>query len=193
MATNKQRRESTRANLISAARKCFEQTGFEGTHTDTILELAGISRGAMYHHFPSKKDVFEAVYIEVVEESITYAINAGGRGKSPVEELVEACFGWLELIRNPLIATILIEQGPQVLGWKKAREIEAKSSLPTMIRAVEKANLSNEIKVQSVAITAHLINALLAEMALLSLYNKPKLSIENQEAAIRQFILGLKG
>lgn len=192
MATNKQRREATRANIISAARECFIKQGFEQTHTNEVLELAGVSRGAMYHHFPSKRDVFEAVYTAVVEQSITHAMQASSDSGSPLEDLIDACHAWLRMVREPEVATILIEQGPQVLGWKRARQIEEKSSLAPMRNAIEKACSAKEISVPSVEITARLINALIGEIALIALYANPRVSVAEQEASVRQFILGLR-
>lgn len=192
MATNKERRESTRANILTAARECFTRDGYENTHTSSILERAQISRGAMYHHFSSKRDVFEAVYVSVVEESIEQALGAPRGGGSPLEGLITACTAWLKWVRKPAVAAILIEQGPQVLGWKKAREIESKSSLRPMRTAVERACSAGEIEVPSVEVAALLINALLAETALIGLYGKPKISTSEQEASVRRFITGLK-
>ena len=192
MATNEQRREATRANIISAARECFTKDGYENTHTDNILERAGVSRGAMYHHFPSKRDVFEAVYSSLVEESIAHAVQVGADSDSPLQELITSCHAWLRFVRKAEVATILIEQGPQVLGWKRARDIEAKSSLAPMQTSIERACSAGELDVPSVAVTALLINALLAELALISVYRKPKVSVAAQEASIRQFIAGLK-
>ncbi|MEM8498134.1 MAG: TetR/AcrR family transcriptional regulator [Pseudomonadota bacterium] len=192
MATNKQRSETTRARIIAAARECFARDGYEETHTDTILEGAGVSRGALYHHFPSKRDVFEAVYVAIVEAAIAHALRAGSDSNSPLEDLITACNAWLRLVRKPEFATILIEQGPQVLGWRKARAIEAESSLAPMREAIERACSAGEIKVPSIEVTAMLINALLAEAALISLHRKPRTSTDIQESSIRQFIEGLR-
>ncbi|MEM1090209.1 MAG: TetR/AcrR family transcriptional regulator [Pseudomonadota bacterium] len=192
MATHAERRKATRSSIISAARECFVAQGFEGTHTDTIVERAGVSRGAMYHHFPSKRDVFEAVYVALVEETITQARNTLVDSDSPLEALFAACMAWLAAVRKPAIAKILLDQGPQVLGWTRAREIEAQISLPLMRRGLERAQQANEIEVHSVEIAALLINALLAEAALLSAYGKPKPSEDIIETSIRKFIDGLR-
>ncbi|MEM6583418.1 MAG: TetR/AcrR family transcriptional regulator, partial [Pseudomonadota bacterium] len=109
MATNKERRESTRANILAAARECFTVDGYENTHTSSILERAQISRGAMYHHFSGKRDVFEAVYVSMVEESIEHALGATRGSGSPLEDLISACIAWLNWVRNPAVAAILIE------------------------------------------------------------------------------------
>ncbi|MEM1435644.1 MAG: TetR/AcrR family transcriptional regulator [Pseudomonadota bacterium] len=192
MATNEERREATRSNIISAARECFVSDGYENTRTETILDLAGVSRGAMYHHFSSKRDVFEAVYIALVEETIAHALRTGAAGDSPLEELLAACSAWLSFVRKPEVAKILLDQGPKVLGWKKARDIEAESSLAPMRSSLERAYKAGEIDVPSVAVAASLINALLAEAALISAYGKPRVSIAVLESSIRQFIDGLR-
>ena len=192
MATNKERRETTRSGIISAARECFIRDGYENTHTDTILEHAGVSRGALYHYFSSKRDVFEAVYVAVVEDTIAHALKTRTQSDSPLEELIAACSAWLRFVRKPEIARILLDQGPQVLGWKRARDLEADSSLIPMRRTLERANGAGEIEVPSVEVTALLINALLAEAALISAYGKPRVSLDVLVASIRNFVEGLR-
>ena len=192
MATNEERREATRSRILSAARECFVRDGYENTHTDTILERAGVSRGALYHHYSSKRDVFEAVYVSLVEETIAHALRTRIDSDSPLEELLAACGSWLGLVRKPEVAKILLDQGPQVLGWKRARDIEAESSLAPMRSSLERAYAAGEIDVSSVEVTALLINALLAEAALVSAYGKPKVSIAVLDESIRKFVEGLR-
>ena len=192
MATNEERREATRSSIISAARECFAREGYENTHTDTILELAGVSRGALYHHFPSKRDVFEAVYVALVEETIAHALRTRTDSDSPLDELLAACSAWLSFVRKPEVARILLDLGPQVLGWKRARDIEAASSLAPMRSSLERANTAGEIEVPSVEVTALLINALLAEAALISAYGRPRTSLAVLETSIRKFVNGLR-
>lgn len=192
MATNEERRAATRSSIISAARECFIREGYENTHTDTILERAGVSRGALYHYFSSKRDVFEAVYVSMVEETIAHALRTRINSSSPLEELLAACSAWLKFVRKPEVAKILLDQGPQVLGWKRARDIEAESSLAPMRSSLRRANTAGEIEVASVEVTALLVNALLAEAALMSAYGKPRVSVAVLEKSIRMFLEGLR-
>ena len=192
MATNEERREATRSSIVSAARECFIRDGYENTHTDTILERAGVSRGALYHYFPSKRDVFEAVYVSLVEETIGHALGTRIESDSPLDELLAACSAWLSFVRKHEVARILLDLGPQVLGWKRARDIEAESSLAPMRSSLERANKAGEIEVPSVEVTALLINALLAEATLISAYGKPRASLAVLEASIRKFVEGLR-
>ena len=173
------------------ARELFARDGYEDTPTERILEEAGISRGAMYHHFATKQDVFEAVFLEVSHEAIARAAKRVSRSDSPLEDLVAACLAWLREVRSPEVAAILIDQGPQVLGWKRARDLEARSSLGLMTRGLERAIAAGEIRVPSVELAARLVNAILAEAALAALHREPRTSRATQEASIRQLIEGL--
>lgn len=192
MATNKQRRSATRAKLISAAQQHFARNGFDNTHTGDILDQVGLSRGALYHHFRSKRDLFEAVFVSVSNEAITQAVTSSTGGISPTEDLISACLAWLRAVRRPEAATIILDQGPQVLGWKLARQLEAKSSLGLMVSSLKQAVAAGELEVDSIELSARVINALLAEVALASLHNQPRVSAAKQEATIRQFIEGLR-
>lgn len=192
MATNEERRAATRAKLIQAGREHFARDGYDGAHTSRILEQAGVSRGAMYHHFKNKQELFEAVFIAVSDETIESAANRLNGGASPLEDLISASLAWLKAVQQPELAAILLDQAPQVLGWKHARDLEAQTSLELMTKSLERAVKAKEIQVPSVALAARLINALLAETALVALYEEPPTSFAKQEAAIRQFIEGLK-
>ncbi len=192
MPTQTERRAATRTRLITVAREHFAREGYEGAHTNEILAHAGLSRGALYHHFQSKQDLFEAVFVAVSNESIERAAKYGLRSDSPLENLIRACLAWLRAVKQPEVAAIVLDQGPQVLGWKRARELESKSSLGLVKESLERADQANELQVSSIELTARLINALLAEVALATLYGEPKISVAKQEASIRQFIEGLR-
>ncbi len=192
MATQAERRVATRTRLIEVARGLFAREGYDRTPTERILEMAGLSRGAMYHHFATKRDVFEAVFVQVSDETIVRAVRRSPPSDSPLEDLIGACLAWLREVRRPDVAAILIDQGPQVLGWKRARDLEALSSLRRMTQGLERAIAAGEVRVPSVQLAARLINAALAEAALAALHREPRTSRATQEAAIRQLIEGLR-
>jgi AcrR family transcriptional regulator len=191
VATQAERREATRRRLIDVARECFAVDGYDQTSTDHIREQAGVSRGAMYHYFPSKRDIFEAVFREVSNETIQRAIRHDESGGSPLHDLTAACVAWLREVQDPHAAAILLDQGPHVLGWKRARDVEAGTSLGLMVRALEQAAAVGEIDVISVPLTAKLLNAILAEAALVAINETSATSSVELEQAVRQFIDGL--
>lgn len=192
MATQAERRAATRAKLISAARELFARDGYAETHTNDILEYTGLSRGALYHHFQNKQELFEAVFVAITDEVIDHAVKHGKRTDSSLESLISACIAWLRAVRKPEAAAILLNQAPQVLGWKRARDLEANSSLLLMTKSLDHAIATGEVQVPSVELAARIINAMLAEAALAVLHGDPATSVAKQEAAIRQFLEGLR-
>ncbi len=191
MATQAERREATRRVLVDAATRRFAADGYDHTTTDRIRQEAGVSRGAMYHHFPSKQHLFEAVFEEVSTAAIRRAVRAGGSGESPLADLTHTCLAWLREVQDPQTAAILLDQGPHVLGWKRARSLEAETSLGLMEAALERASAAAEIQVASIPVAAQLLNAVLAEAALVAANDPPAESAAALEAAVRQFIAGL--
>ena len=191
MASQAERRAATRARVLDAAEALFAARGYEATSTDAILEASAISRGALYHHFATKQAVFEAVFQRVSDAAIERAMRGAPQSDSPLETLVQVCLRWLREVRKPAVAAIVIEQGPQVLGWKRARDLEARTSLGLMVRAIERAESAGEVEVESPELAARFVNAVLAEAALASLHRRPRVSYAAVERSIRQMIEGL--
>ena len=192
MATQAERREATRGRLLDAAARLFAEQGYESTSTQQILDAAGTSRGALYHHFATKQAIFEAVFERVSNEAIARA-SRGTTSGSALEALTRSCLNWLREVRRPEVGALLIEQGPQVLGWKGARDLEAKTSLGLVTQSLEAAVESGELSLQSVELSARFLNAALGEAALASIHGGTGISQRAVERAIRQLIEGLGG
>ncbi len=191
MVSQAERRAATRARVLDAAEALFAAHGYQATSTDAILESSGISRGALYHHFETKQAVFEGVFQRVSDAAIERAVRDAPQSPSPLETLVQVCLRWLREVRKPDVAAIVIEQGPRVLGWKRARDLEARTSLGLMVRGLERAESAGEVEVESVELAARFLNAVLAEAALASVHRAPRLSNAAIERSIRQVIEGL--
>ena len=124
MPTQAERTEATRATLIRAARRLFAGKGFAGSSTEEILAVAGVSRGAMYHHFPDKKALFRAAF-EAVEGDLTAQVSSAvGRSTEPVGQLQLAFDAFMDQYRNPDVQRIVMLDGPTVLGWDTWHEID---------------------------------------------------------------------
>ena len=190
MATQQQRREETRRRLLEAAHSLFVEQGFDGTSTEDILRAAGVSRGALYHHFATKLEVFEAVFVQVSDAALERASRHVERDGPPIENLIQGCLAWLRETRKPAVGAILLELGPQALGWKRARELEAKTSLGLVMRSLERAAAAGQIDLPSVPLAARFVNAAVAEAALASRYGQ-RISMATVEASLRHWLSGL--
>src|SRR3954468_9763072 len=92
---------STRDQLVTAARTLFARDGYDATSTEAVLQRSGASRGSLYHHFPDKKALFEAVLLRVHAEAVQITIRAGRGSTDGVEALKAGCLAWIKLARDP--------------------------------------------------------------------------------------------
>lgn len=123
--TQADRSAATRDALVAAARPLFAAHGFAEVSTDAIVAAAGVTRGALYHHFADKTALFEAVLSAVEADIATrLAEEAAAAGISdPVEALRHAVRTWLDICVEPEILRIALVDGPSVLGWTHWREV----------------------------------------------------------------------
>ncbi len=126
MPTQAERTEATRGRLIATARRLFADKGFAATSTEEILGEAGVSRGALYHHFPSKTDLFRASYM-AVEEDLTaklLAVATAGGETDPVRILELGFDAFLDQCRRTEVQRIVMLDAPTVLGWDTWHELD---------------------------------------------------------------------
>src|SRR6266545_3825520 len=120
-----ERSEATRAALVAAARPLFAERGFSGVGTEEIVRAAGVTRGALYHQFRDKEDLFAAVF-ELLESELAQRTAAAASASGATDPLVELRVGaeaWLDACTEPEIQRIVLLDGPAVLGWERWREI----------------------------------------------------------------------
>jgi len=157
--------QATRGQLIEVATRLFAEHGYEDTSIEAVLAAAGVSRGALYHHFSGKDALFEAV-VKSVEDSITAQLTAAMRGISgAVATINAAALAWIDLAGDPVIQRIVLTDGPSVLGWERWRAMDeqyAVGAMRELLQAVcDEGNLAPEL----VNSFAHMILAALDEIA----------------------------
>src|ERR1700754_1886755 len=121
--TQAERSATTRIALVGAARRLFAAQGFAGVGTEAIVREADVSRGALYHHFADKTELFAAVLEDVEREVAEQLAAVAGTSVGFVEMLVGAMEAWLDLCARPEVQRIVLTDGPSVLGWPRWREI----------------------------------------------------------------------
>jgi AcrR family transcriptional regulator len=161
--------EATRAALVAAARKLFGKRGYANVGTEEIVRRAGVTRGALYHHFGGKRDLLEAVY-EQVEADLTRKIAEGALAtgaKSPLEAMQAATEMFLDACTEREVQRIVLLDAPAVLGWESWREIAAKYGLGLIETSLQAAIDAGEIAEQPVKPLAHVLMGALDEAAML--------------------------
>jgi AcrR family transcriptional regulator len=128
----------TRAALLDAARTLFARNGYAATSTPAIVREAGITRGALYHHFTDKADLFRAV-VEREQAAIAGEIEKASASSNPVAAIRHGGEAFLDAMRDPGRRRILLVDGPAVLGTAAMREIDARHAGRTLVAGVQDA------------------------------------------------------
>jgi AcrR family transcriptional regulator len=128
LLTKSAQSDRTRASLIAVARSMFAERGYGPTPTEEIVAAAGVTRGALYHHFRDKLDLFEAVYLELQDEMRARISEAYGNTLQTTEDRWEALRAgfheYLDHSMDPEVQRIVLLDAPSVLGWERWREID---------------------------------------------------------------------
>ena len=192
MNVNRQasRSASTRARLIRAARRLFARNGYAAVGTEEIVRRAGVTRGALYHQFADKQDLFLAVY-EQVEQDLTERVAATlGEVSSPFAALRAGIGVFLDVCRTPEVQRIVLTDGPAVLGWERWREVAERNGLGLIEAVVGAAIEAGEIVELPPQALAHLLMGALDEAALL-VVREPEFS-EEVATTLERMLDGLR-
>lgn len=167
--TQAERSDATRAALVAAARPLFAERGFAGVGTEEIVRATGVTRGALYHHFDGKRELFAAVY-EQIEVELAERIAAGAleaNASSPLEAMRAGVEMFLAASTEPETQRIVLIDGPSVLGWDRWREIAAAHGLGLIEATLGAAIEAGAIDSQPVRPLAHVLMGALDEAAML--------------------------
>jgi AcrR family transcriptional regulator len=106
----------TRAKLLAAGRKAFATVGYADASMDDFTAEAGLTRGALYHHFRDKQGLFQAIVLQIDAEMAERLRQRAAEAPSRWEGFVEEGIGYIEMAREPEIQRIILRDGPAVLG-----------------------------------------------------------------------------
>lgn len=165
--TQEERSRTTRAALLAAARDLFAEQGFVATGREQIAERAGVTRGALYHHFGSKEQLFRTVVEQLEEELGAQVMVAAARSDDAAEQLRLGCMAFLDACLDPAVRRVVLIEAPVVLGWDQWREIDAQHGLLLVTHALEAVVASGQMAPVAVEPLAHLLLGALNEAAML--------------------------
>jgi AcrR family transcriptional regulator len=152
----------TRAALLKAARRLFGERGYAGVSLDEVCGRARVTKGALYHHFENKQDLFLGVYEQVEDDLLVAGENAVVADADFWSQLSSAGRAFLDVCARPDTRQIILD-APAVLGWAKARAAEQRSALGQLQAGIEAAVEVGVIESSAPAVLAHLLFALFHE------------------------------
>jgi AcrR family transcriptional regulator len=157
--------DATRSSLVDAARRLFGEAGYAETATDEIVAAAGVTKGALYHHFEGKEGLFRAVVEQVQHEVSDQAVVEFLRPDS-WQALIQGCTLWIDAHLDPAVRRIVLQDARAVLAWDDVRDIENRYGVVALRGALRKAAHAGVITTQPVRPLALLLLGALTEACL---------------------------
>ena len=157
----------TRAALVAAGRRRFGQQGFAATSVDDLAREARVTTGALYHHFPNKTKLFEAVFEQAHTELMEGSVQAALGAPDEVELLARGFEAFLDSVQQPELQQIVIVDAPAVLGLARFTELDEKFAYPEIVFALESAVNGGRLQVDDPPTLARLLLGALTRGAML--------------------------
>jgi AcrR family transcriptional regulator len=165
MATQSERREKTRGAIVKAAKRIFGERGFAAATMDDIAAGARVAKGAVYHHFRTKEELFGAVFDSVSRELVVEIDRIARAEKDVLAAMAAGTEAYFAACAKGAIGQIILRDGPAVLGWERWREIDAKHFGGKIPRALTVAIENGLIARQPVEPMARLLLGAMTEAA----------------------------
>jgi AcrR family transcriptional regulator len=185
--------KATRDALVQAALDLFTERGYAEVGTEEIVARARVTRGALYHHFRDKRDLFRAVFQRVEAELMERVGAKMGGADNPWDLMLTGMRSFLDACEEPAVKQISLTDAPAVLGWREWREIDNRHGLGLTRAALEGAVSAGVLRPIPVEAMAHLFVAALSEAAFVIAYaDRPRRARAEVEEALVQLVEGLR-
>jgi AcrR family transcriptional regulator len=165
--TQKERSEATTSELLDVARRLFAADGYAATSLDDVVSGAGVTKGALYHHFAGKRDLFLAVYEREQERLAQVQFQAFARKKGAWEGFFAATQAFFEASLDPGVQRITLLDAPSVLGWETMREVEGRYSLVQLHQGIEALIHDGRLAPRPVGPLANMLFGAMCEAAMM--------------------------
>ncbi|MGH3190734.1 MAG: TetR/AcrR family transcriptional regulator [Streptosporangiaceae bacterium] len=157
---------ATRGQLIEVATGLFAEHGYEDTSIEAVLAAAGVSRGALYHHFAGKEALFAAV-LGAISDRITAEVTEAIRDcTDPVDAMRTGALAWIDLAGDPAVQRVMLVDAPSVLGWEQWRAMDEGRTVGAMQGMLQAVSDSGRLPQELVEPFSHMILAALDEAAM---------------------------
>lgn len=185
---------ATRTALLRVARRLFATRGYADTATEEVVRRARVTRGALYHHFKDKRDLFEAVLDEEQVKIAELVAKAAATQPDPWSALLSGSKAFLEACLDPAVQQILLIDAPAVLGWKKWRENDQSHYLEGLKAAITLSIEEGLIARQPTEPLAHVIMGAMNEAAMLIAHADDEQAARREvTTVIERLFNGIKG
>ncbi|GAA5204884.1 TetR/AcrR family transcriptional regulator [Streptomyces thinghirensis] len=187
-----QQREQTRQRLLRESRRLFSGSGYGAVGLAEIVQAAEVTKGALYHHFTGKADLFRAVLEEMQQEVGRRVAAAADAHDDPWTQLTAGCQEFLTATTDPDIQRVMLVDGPAVLGWSQWRAMDEAASARHLADALSSLIDARIIAPQPVAPLVHLLSGAMNEAALWLASSSDPEDLDHTKAALTQLLQALR-
>ncbi|MFC7933836.1 TetR/AcrR family transcriptional regulator [Streptomyces cinereoruber] len=188
-----QQREQTRQTLVRESRRLFSTQGYASVHLSEVVQAAGVTKGALYHHFEGgKAALFRAVLEQVQQEVATRVAATADAQRDSWSQLTAGCHAFLEATTDPSVQRIMLVDGPAVLGWRSWRAMTEATSGRHLAHALTALVLEGAIPAQPVAPLTHLLSGAMNEAALWLAASEDAADLAATRQALTQILEALR-
>ncbi|BBX90811.1 TetR/AcrR family transcriptional regulator [Mycolicibacterium boenickei] len=190
--TQAERTRATIDQILVVARERFAADGYDNTFVDNVAERAGMTKGALYHHFEGKKGLFAAVF-ENEQRAIGEAVNRAARGtKDSWQRFLRGCRGFFEAVLDPGVQRITLIDAPAVLGWEAMRDLEDEHVTSLLRLGLAQVIADGHLPEQRVEPLAHLLHGAMCEAAMtVARSSDPERESRDSMAALERLLNGI--
>ncbi|MGG3883170.1 TetR/AcrR family transcriptional regulator [Brevibacillus panacihumi] len=166
MRRNKEETAITIQTLIEVARTHFTERGYADAALEEIVQEAGLTRGALYHHFGNKKGLFQAV-LDTVQKEVAERVETQAATSADVwEQLILGCRAFITAAVEPRNKRIMLLDGPAVLGWEEWRRMDEQNSMRLLRAQIQFMQQQGELRQVAVDALTHMLSGAMNEAAL---------------------------
>jgi AcrR family transcriptional regulator len=158
---------ATRTELLRVARELFAARGYADVGTEEIVRAAHVTRGALYHHFTDKRDLFRAVHAQLAEDVLASIVAQTAGSADAWEALTRGMRAFLDACTNPAVIRISHLDAPAVLGWAEWREVDAQHWLGVVAMALQEAMDGGLMRARDVQPLAHMLMGAMVEASMM--------------------------
>jgi len=185
--------DATRAALVAVARQLFTERGYAATSTTEIVERAGVTRGALYHHFAAKEELFRAVFEQLEAEVTEHVAREALTGADALEQLRLGSRAYLDVCLDPAVQRVVLVEGPSVLGWETWQQIEQRYGYGLVVAGIEAAMAARLVDTQPGEPLAHVLFGALTEAGMVvARADDPRTARTEMDAAMDRLLDGLR-
>ena len=158
---------ATRTELLRVARELFAARGYADVGTEEIVRGAHVTRGALYHHFADKRDLFRAVHNQLADELLQQIVAQTAGSADALEALTRGVHAFLDICEDPAVIRISHLDAPAVLGWAEWREVDAAHWLGVLTMALQEAMDAGLLARRDVQPLAHMLMGAMVEASMM--------------------------